>query len=329
MHGKRVVQREALDINCERRFPFHLRKKASTMSDDIRDPSPVTPIQPVQLGPDDRFQFRCHKGIACFNKCCENIDIMLAPYDVLRLKKRLGLSARDFLDNFTRDFQMDGHGMPGLKLATKEESPACVFLTPDGCGVYADRPSACRYYALGLLSMRKKDSPADEDSYFVVKEDHCLGHFEPKTQTVRDYRKEQGLEEYDALNREWRQIVLKKRSGGPAVGKPSERSMELFFLASYDIDGFRDFISTPGFTELFELDPAEQQALLGNDEALLRFAFRFLKQALFGEITIPVRSDAADKRRERYRQRVEQAERGAAERKVLDQDQQYESLNDE
>jgi hypothetical protein len=296
---------------------------------EYSDPSPVTPVQPVQLGPDDSFQFRCHKGIACFNKCCENIDIMLAPYDLLRLKKRLKLSSRDFIDNFTRDFAMDGHGMPGLKLATRDESPACVFLTPEGCGVYADRPSACRYYALGLLSMRKKDSPTDEDSYFVVKEDHCLGHAEPNKQTVRDYRREQGLEDYDAINREWRQIILKKRSSGPTVGRPSERSMELFFLASYDLDGFREFIFSSGFTDLFELDAAEKQALLENDEALLRFAFRFLKQALFGETTIPVRADAAEKRRERYRQRVEQMEREAVERKVLDQDAQYASLNDE
>ncbi len=106
-------------------------------------------------------------------------------------------------------------------------------------------------------------------------------------------------------------------------------SLELFFLASYDLDGFRDFISTPGFTELFELDPAEKQALIDNDEELLRFAFRFLKQALFGEITIPVSSEAAEKRRERYRRRVEQLKRDAAERKVLDQDKQYESLKDE
>ncbi len=299
------------------------------MRKEYADPSPVTPVQPVQLGPDDSFQFRCHTGIACFNKCCQNIDIMLAPYDVLRLKRRLGLSARDFLDNFTRDYQMDGHGMPGLKLATKDESAACVFLKPEGCSVYEDRPSACRYYALGLLSMRKKDSPTDEDSYFVVKEDHCLGHQEAKTQTVREYRREQGLEDYDAINREWRQIVLKKRSSGPTIGKPSERSMELFFLASYDLDGFREFISGAGFTDLFELDPAEKNALLQSDEALLRFAFRFLRQALFGETSIPVRADAADKRRERYRQRVERMEREGAERKSMDQDAQYESLKDE
>jgi Fe-S-cluster containining protein len=299
------------------------------MSDDIQDPRPHTPVQPVQLGQDDAFQFRCHKGIPCFNKCCENIDIMLAPYDVLRLKKRLGLSSRDFLDHFTTDFQMDGHGMPGLKLGTRDDTKACAFLTKDGCGVYSDRPSACRYYALGLLSMRKKDSPIDEDSYFVVKEDHCLGHFEPKTQTIRDYRKEQGLADYDAINREWRQIVLKKRSSGPTVGKPSQRSMELFFLASYDIDGFREFVASDGFGELFELEPAFRQEILADDEKLLLFAFRFLKQALFGELSIPLRLDNAKTRHERYRQKVEAAERAGADRRALDQDKQYESLKDE
>ena len=39
----------------------------------------------------------CHKGIACFNKCCQSIDIMLAPYDILRLKKRLGMCPAEFL----------------------------------------------------------------------------------------------------------------------------------------------------------------------------------------------------------------------------------------
>ncbi len=327
--GRRLAAQS--DTNMSTDIPLPLPESAPDQAaiKEYSDPSPMTPVQPVQFGLDDTFQFSCHKGIACFNKCCQNIDIMLAPYDILRLKKRLGISSRDFIDNFTRDFQMDGHGMPGLKLATRDESPACVFLTPEGCGVYADRPSACRYYALGLLSMRKKDSPTDEDSYFVVKEDHCLGHLEPKTQTVREYRKEQGLEDYDAINREWRQIVLKKRSSGPTVGKPSERSMELFFLASYNLDGFREFMTSPGFTELFELYPAEAQLLRENDEQLLRFAFRFLKQALFGEITIPLRADAADKRRERYRQRVEQLEREAAERKSMDQDAQYESLKHE
>jgi uncharacterized protein len=298
------------------------------MPQGINDPKPQSPIQPVQLSAGDTFQFRCRKGIPCFNKCCQNIDIALAPYDVLRLKKRLGLSARHFIDGYTRDFQMDGHGMPGLKLGTKEGTSECVFLTPDGCGVYEDRPSACRYYALGLLAMRKKDAPSDEDSYFVVKEDHCLGHFEDKTQTVAEYRREQGLEHYDEMNREWRRIVLKKRSGGPAIGKPSERSLELFFLASYDVDGFREFVASTAFNELFDLEPAFQKEILADDEKLLQFAFRFLKQVLFAEITIPVKQEAAEKRRERHREKIAAMEREAAARRAAEQDGLYESLDD-
>jgi Fe-S-cluster containining protein len=120
-----------------------------------RDPAaPSSPVIPVQLGLDDKIRFRCHKGIPCFNKCCENIDILLTPYDIVRLKNRLGLTSREFIDRHTVDCEMDGHGMPGLKLKTQDGSTACINLTPDGCSVYSDRPAACRYYALGLASMR-------------------------------------------------------------------------------------------------------------------------------------------------------------------------------
>lgn len=294
----------------------------------INDPAPVSPIEPVQLGLDDEIRFRCHKGIPCFNRCCHNADIMLAPYDVLRLKKRLGVTAREFIDSSTTDFAMDAQGMPGLKLASRQDSAACVFLTPGGCGVYEDRPSACRYYALGLLSMRKQDAAREEDTYFVVKEDHCLGHFENHTRTVRDYRSAQGLDDYDRMNREWRQIVLKKRSAGPAIGSPTPRSLQLFFLASYDIDGFRDFVASPGFQALFDIDSVLQAELLADDEKLLQFAYRYLKQALFGEITIPVKAQAAAQRSERYREKLATLARDAAARREAGQDDMYGARDD-
>jgi len=296
------------------------------MSDAPDSAAPSSPLIPVQLGLDDKFRFRCHKGIACFNKCCENIDILLTPYDILRLKQRFGLTSREFIDAYTVDCQMDGHGMPGLKLKTKDSSTACVNLTPEGCSVYSDRPAACRYYALGLVSMRRKDSPVDEDSYFVVKEDHCLGHFEPQVQTIRDYRKEQGVDEYDDINREWRQLVLKKRSSGPTVGKPSERSFELFFLASYDMDGFRDFIGSAGFDEVFDLDPQLKRDLAQDEVKRLRFGFRLLKQVLFGEKSIALRPDAAQKRIARYGERKVGSDKAV--QLSAAQDRLYESLGE-
>ncbi len=101
--------------------------------------------------------------------------------------------------------------MLGLKLLTKSGTTAYTFLTAEGCGVYEDRPTACRYYALGNMGLHKiKDSTTVEDIYFLVKEEHCLGHNEPRTVTIRDY--EQGVEKYDEMNRDWRELVLKKRS---------------------------------------------------------------------------------------------------------------------
>ena len=75
--------------------------------------------------------------------------------------------------------------------------------------MYEDRPAVCRYYALGSMGVRKKEASSVDDIYFVVKEDHCLGHNEPKKHTVAEYRHAQGFDKYDEMNREWRDIILK------------------------------------------------------------------------------------------------------------------------
>ncbi len=260
-----------------------------------------SPVEPVELRADSEFQFNCHKGVSCFNACCKNIDITLLPYDIVRLKRRAGLTSSQWVNRYTLPYPMDAHDMPGLKMATKPGANECVFLTESGCGVYTDRPSACRYYALGCMGVRRAAraeetaagaAPAVEEIYFMVKESHCKGHYEPRSLTVSQYRQEQGLEKYDDMNREWRDIILKKRSSGPTVGKPSARSLQLFDMCSYDLDNFRKFITGDGFAEVFDLPPAERRALLADEDQLLLFAFRFLKQVLFGELSLALKPNA-------------------------------------
>lgn len=261
-----------------------------------------SPLNPVKLSLDENIQFRCHKDIACFNECCKRIDITLTPYDILRLKTKLGLSSAEFLGQYTLPYEMDSHSMPGVKIKTADDNPACPFLSETGCSVYEDRPTVCRYYALGLMSMRKENSAIDEDTYFLIHEDHCLGHQESRTVTVADYRKEQGVEEYDQINRDWRQIILKKRSAGPTIGKPSQRSFQFFFLCSYNLDGLRDFVLSDGFSEVYDVESAILDILKTDDVTLLSFGFKLLKQVLFGENTIPLQADAMQKRVERRRE---------------------------
>ena len=141
------------------------------------------------------IQFRCRKGIACWNACCSNIDITLTPYDILRLSRRLGITTSDFLVKYTFPYEIDPNGIAGVKLKPVDGGSACQFMVAEGCSVYEDRPTSCRYYPVALVSMRRTDENTDRSSYTLVKETHCLGHNEPRTITIADYRKEQGVEE--------------------------------------------------------------------------------------------------------------------------------------
>lgn len=267
----------------------------------FRDIPCESPVSPVQLELESEIRFDCHPGIDCFNECCRNIDIQITPYDIVRLKKRLGIASHEFVARYTLPFEMDFHGMPGLKMMSKPGSRECVFLGEEGCAVYEDRPAACRYYALGVMGVRKKESPRVDDVYFLVREAHCHGHNEPRKLTVRQYREEQGVDKYDELNRGWRDLIIRKRSSGPTVGSPSERSMQLFDMCSYDMDSFGAFIQTDGFRDMFDVDADTLKILVSDEEALLQFAWRFLRQVLFGDNSIPVRDGARERRLEQRR----------------------------
>ena len=60
-------------------------------------------IEPVRLNQDSKFKFLCHKDVKCFTKCCKGINIVLTPYDIIRLKNRLQLSGSG-KDRFTGDY---------------------------------------------------------------------------------------------------------------------------------------------------------------------------------------------------------------------------------
>jgi Fe-S-cluster containining protein len=278
------------------------------------NPFPDSPVMPTMFDGSKAINFRCHREIACWNACCSNIDISLTPYDILRLKQRLDMGSGEFLKTYTVPYEMEKDSLAGVKLRPVDSGTACRFMTPEGCGVYTDRPTACRYYPIALLSMRKQDEYTDRDAYALVSEPHCLGHQDPRTITIDDYRSEQGLPQYDDLARGWRQLILKKKSSGPSIGKPSKRSLQLFFMACYDIDRFREFVASDGFTALFDLPDEEMLTILTDDVTLMEFAFRFLRQTLFGENTIPVHTDTATARLERVAQRNLRLEREAAER---------------
>jgi len=274
-------------------------------------PLPSSPVIPSMHDEGKEISFSCHKGISCWNACCANIDISLTPYDIIRLKKRLGITSTQFLRDYTVPFEIEKDGMAGVKFRPVEQGTACRFMAPEGCAVYEDRPTACRYYPIALLSMRKQDEYTDSQSYAIVQEAHCQGHQVDRRLTIADFRKEQGVIEYDTLARGWRQLILKKKSAGPSIGSPSLKSRQLFFMACYDIDTFRDFVSSAAFNNLFKLDHETREMLMQDDVELMQFAFRFLRQVLFGEKTLELDEGAAAGRLEKWQARQARIEEEA------------------
>jgi uncharacterized protein len=239
-------------------------------------------IIPIRLGLSSRFEFDCHKGVKCFTKCCRGINIILTPYDIIRMKNRLDLSSDDFLTIYTvpRIWEKTDLPLVTLKLLDDEQE-SCPFVRDDsGCIIYEDRPTTCRYYPIGSASLSHKEGADDEGFYFFVHEPHCLGFHEKKSWTVSEWRKDQGVDIRDDINAQWTDIIVRKRSF-PANVKLTEKSKELFFMVSYNIDQFKRFVFESKFLERFTVDQATVDEIKNDEVALLKFGLKWLREVLF------------------------------------------------
>jgi hypothetical protein len=241
--------------------------------------------------PNGRFTFACHKGVPCFTRCCAKLNLILTPYDVLRLKQRLGLSSQEFLDRYTTSYVDEEYGAPVVKLKMNEDNQRkCPFVEPDGCTVYEDRPAACRMYPVGRAASKIPGLAKAGEYYFLVKESHCLGFNEDTEWTVQEWIKDQGLDDYNAMNDLFLDITAGKEA--KRVKSLNDRQLGMFYLACYNLDAFRAFVFSTTFLQKFEVDADLAERLEADEVELMKFGFRWLRLALFGEETIPLRAQA-------------------------------------
>ncbi len=256
----------------------------------LEDENPVTP---VRLTPEDSFCFVCRRESSCWNKCCHGADITLTPYDILRLSRRMNVRSADFLIQFTVPAIWDKADLPVAKLRMTGEDGkgACPFMTEEGCSVYEDRPATCRYYPLGLASVKMKGAEDKDEFYFLVKETHCEGHnVEGADHLVSEFRTDQGIDPYEAVNQGWIDILMKMASwktvGGPFGQDISAQTQKMFFMVSTDVDALRRFVFETKFLQSYEINEESVENLREDDEALLKLGFDWMKHVLFDDPTI-------------------------------------------
>ena len=241
-------------------------------------------IEPVENG---GFRFACHPGVPCFTECCRDLNLQLTPYDVVRLKGRLGLSSDEFLDRHTDCGFDENRPLPVVYLRMSPNGRrTCPFVSPQGCLVYEDRPSACRIYPIAMASRLHRIHGSVLENYFVLREDHCLGFEEDRRWQIDEWLNDQGLDEYRRQNDLWMAIITHPRLRNDPL---PQKQQQMFFIAAYNLDRFRKMVLQSRFLELFQVERNEIEQIGISDTALLDLAFNWIRFSFLGEATLKPR----------------------------------------
>ena len=231
------------------------------------------------LSLDSTFNFHCHAGLACFNRCCQAPTIILSPYDLLRLQDCLGIGSGEFLERYTLRHPEESSNLPLVFLDAFSSPGGCPFLGEEGCRVYFHRPAACRLFPITMGSQLTEQGVVDY--YFCRKLDYCQGFDTDGQWTVESWKANQGFADYEQERREWFEIFLNKGLEGPLDSDP--RVQDLFVTIAYDLDGWRGLLSDPAFLQAAGLEGDPAAYLQMTDLELLQLSYRYLQAVLFSE----------------------------------------------
>ncbi len=240
---------------------------------------------PIRMGPDEAFKFNCAPGVPCFTNCCQDVTIVLTPYDVLRMKNGLKISAEEFIDKYTIIVQREKQLIPMVVLKMDEETKKCSFVSDKGCGIYNDRPWPCRMFPLDM----------NDDGTFgiIVKESLCKGFNEDNQLVVSEWLLEQEVPIFDEMNSLFTEVTAPLRAEELDIDNP--QIYQMTFMALYNLDKFKEFIFNSSFLDRFEVDELRIEKIKRLDIELLKFSFDWIKFGIFGQKIFQVRPEAMPK----------------------------------
>jgi Fe-S-cluster containining protein len=236
----------------------------------------------LRMEREHQFRFNCHPEISCFTKCCQDITIVLTPYDVLRLKNGLGISSDEFLEKHTLIVPQEKRLIPIVILKMNEDDKKCPFVSKKGCVVYNDRPWPCRMYPLDI-----KD---DGTFSLITDRSKCLGLVEKDLWKISDWLSDQKIEPYEEMNEQLSSITIPLQARELDIDNPKINQMT--FMALYNLDKFREFVFKSTFLDRLEVEPERIEKIRNNDEDLLKFSYDWIKFGLFGKKVFGVKDNA-------------------------------------
>jgi len=231
----------------------------------------------------DSFSFHCYPGIACFNRCCRNLNLFLYPYDVIRLKNRLEISSDQFLDRHVDVVLRSSSFFPEVLLRMSEDQErTCPFLNESGCSVYPDRPDTCRTFPVEQGVLYNAETKKTELVHFFRPPDYCLGQHESKVWTTQSWSQDQEAVLYNKMTIRWSELKSLFQTdpwGSQGMEGPKGK---MAFMATYNIDRFRDFLFNSTFLKRYKVKSALFKKIRTDDVELMKFGFEWVKFYVWG-----------------------------------------------
>jgi Fe-S-cluster containining protein len=248
------------------------------------DENEIEKLPGIRIKAGDTFRFRCHPGVACFNRCCRNLNLFLYPYDVIRLKQSLEISSDEFLDKYVDIVLRPSNYFPEVLLRMSNDSEkTCPFLNDSGCIVYQDRPDTCRTFPIeqGLFydADRKKDIPI----HFFRPPDFCRGQDENEEWTIAAWTQDQDAELYHTMTIRWAELKRRFQIDPWGFEGPEGPKAKMAFMATYNIDRFREFLFQSSFLRRYKVKATILKKLKMDDVQLLKFGFEWTRVFIWGE----------------------------------------------
>jgi uncharacterized protein len=247
------------------------------------DPEDIGRLPGIPLQTGQTFGFRCYPEIGCFNRCCRNLNLFLYPYDVIRLEQRLEITSDEFLDRHVDVVLRPGSHFPDVLLRMAENAEkTCPFLTPEGCGVYADRPDTCRTFPLEQGLRHDAATGEDQPVFFFRPPDFCLGPHEEKKWTVPEWVEDQEAATYHRMTTRWAELRRLFRNDPWGAEGPTGARAKMAFMAAYNVDRFREFVLGSSFLKRFKVKPELLMKIKKDDTQLMLLGFDWIKLFLWG-----------------------------------------------
>ena len=233
----------------------------------------------IAIGPDEPFQFQCGSGVACFNQCCQDLNQALTPYDVLRLRSHLNLSWDQIHDQYVVLYTGPSTGLPVAMFRFQNDGEKrCPFVTPQGCSVYAARPTSCRLYPVARAIQRSRKDGHISEHFALIKEGHCRGFENGPRQTVRQWLESQQAGEGLAVDDRMMELIALKNRLRPGPLAPDQQQWAA--MAFYDLDRLKEQVAVNGLPAMDAGEPPPTDA--ADEIQWIAWAMAWLKRALFG-----------------------------------------------